>query len=173
MYHTSSRTLAVLVLAALLGGFAPAGSGFAVSDASVVDGQPGSGDADRNHVGTPATPEPSGPVAVTRKAGVEIRFTCDSVRVSVPDDVGYSLVVHYFVAPTGEYDRGIVGPLEGTVEEPFDDEIVFFEVNVLVGSTVVASGFIPESCPNTPGLTLGGPESALPALLVPPGGNNP
>ncbi|WP_137284366.1 hypothetical protein [Halorussus salinisoli] len=105
------------------------------------------------------TTRQSGPVNVTRKSGVEIEFACDIVRVSVPEDTEYSLVVHYFVAETGDYDRGLVGPVEGTVEEPFDAEIVFFEVNVLVGGSVVASGFIPDACPNTPGFALAGSDS--------------
>ncbi|WP_276279882.1 right-handed parallel beta-helix repeat-containing protein [Halorussus caseinilyticus] len=98
----------------------------------------------------------SAPVSVTRQAGVEIRFTCENVRVSVPEGTTYSLVVHYYVPETGEYGRTLVGPFEGTVEEPFDAEIVFFEVGVLVGRSVVASGYIPEECPNAPGITLVG-----------------
>ncbi|MFC7082142.1 hypothetical protein [Halorussus caseinilyticus] len=93
---------------------------------------------------------------MTRQAGVEIRFTCENVRVSVPEGTTYSLVVHYYVPETGEYGRTLVGPFEGTVEEPFDAEIVFFEVGVLVGRSVVASGYIPEECPNAPGITLVG-----------------
>lgn len=103
---------------------------------------------------TTDTTESTGPVSVTEKLGVRIEFACDSVRVSVPDGVTYSLIVHYFVSETGEYDWGLLGPLEGSVEEPFDDEIVFFEVNVFVRGRVVISGFIPESCPNAPGLAF-------------------
>lgn len=103
-----------------------------------------------------------GPVSVTRQAGVEIEFTCEDVRVSLPPDRQYSLVVHYFVPETGEYDRALLGPLEGTVEEPFDDDLVFFEVNVRVGRTILASGYLPEACPNSPGFAFGGADGDKP-----------
>jgi hypothetical protein len=109
----------------------------------------------------------SGPISVTRKEGVEIEFTCESVRVSGPPGRSYSLVVHYYVPETDDYDRAPLGPLEGTVEEPFDDELVFFEVNVLVGGAVFVSGYIPEECPNKPGLALGASDRRRRQLLTP------
>ena len=76
-----------------------------------------------------------------------VTFACDFVRVSVPDGRSYALVVHYVDTASGTRSHASMGALVGTVREPFDDEIVFVEVQVVLDGGVVASAVIPEGCP--------------------------
>ena len=116
--------------------------------AALGGGAPATADANATADGvsnSTTTVEPT--VTHVNTTYANVTFACDYVRVSVPGERSYALVVHYVDAASGQRSHASMGSLVGTVREPFDDEIVFVEVQVVLGGGVVASAVIPEGCP--------------------------
>ncbi|WP_158058691.1 hypothetical protein [Halorussus halophilus] len=138
---TDSVSLVALVLSLVVVGSAA----FGVGIGSITSNETENG-AGANTTTQTTTPENS-TVSVVNTTFANVTFACDFVRVFVPGDHQYALVVHYVDSVSGQRSRASLGPLVGTVTEPYDDEIVFVEVQVLLGSSVVASAVIPDGCP--------------------------
>ncbi|WP_458186712.1 hypothetical protein [Haladaptatus sp. NG-WS-4] len=77
----------------------------------------------------------------------DVEYTCENVTVSVePEWVNYSLVITYRDTVTDDEGKALVGPLNGTVTEPYGPEFVFTSVEVLVGGATVETGYVPLRC---------------------------
>ncbi len=77
----------------------------------------------------------------------EINYTCRAVNVSVsPEWVQYDLVVYYYDAVTDDTGKALLGPLNGTVREPFGPEIYLTRVQVLVNGANVGEEGLPARC---------------------------
>lgn len=139
----STRLIALSFAALLVGAFLGVGAVTTSGD----EIRAGVGNGTSTATGAQTTTAENSTVTVVNTTDANVTFACDFVRVSVPGERSYALVVHYVDTASGLRSRASLGPLVGTVEEPYDEEIVFVEVQVLIGSRVVASAFIPEGCP--------------------------
>ncbi len=77
----------------------------------------------------------------------DIKYTCNNVTVSVkPKWVTYHLVVYYRDTVTGDEGKGLLGPMNGTVMEPYGPEILFTSVEVVVNGDTIATDYILARC---------------------------
>ncbi len=83
----------------------------------------------------------------------DVDYTCRNVTVSVePKWVSYSLVVTYRDTATGDEGKALVGPMNGTVTEPYGPEFVFTSVEVVSNGASIETGYLPARCyPDDPG----------------------
>ncbi len=92
-----------------------------------------------------AHPPANIPNQVTPTADIE--YTCNNVTVSVePKWVTYSLVVYYRDTVTGDEGKALLGPMNGTVVEPYGPEILFTSVEVVVNGNTIATDYILARC---------------------------
>lgn len=76
-----------------------------------------------------------------------IEYTCNNVTVSVePKWVTYHLVVYYRDTVTGDEGKALLGPMNGTVTEPYGPEILFTSVDVVVNGDTIATDYILARC---------------------------
>ncbi|SIR81782.1 hypothetical protein SAMN05421858_3928 [Haladaptatus litoreus] len=77
----------------------------------------------------------------------DIEYTCDNVTVSVkPKWVNYSIVVYYRDTVTGDEGKALLGPMNGTVTEPYGPDILFTSVEVIVNGGIIATDYILARC---------------------------